>query len=246
MARILMEVEYIGSSYFGWQKQIKEISVQSVIEGVLSKILNTDIHIYGSGRTDAGVHAYGQTFHFDIEKENVDINQLMYSTNCLLPKDIRIKNAKFVVSDFHARISAKSKIYEYNIHIGKSDVFTYPYVEEILVPFNINKFNEALSYFKGEHDFKNFTSKEDEEGFSFVREIYDIKVVNNDNKIKILLHGNGFMRYMIRYIIGTCIAYAKGQIDLDFIISRINCVGERQITCYKASSKGLFLKEVIY
>ena len=63
-----MEVEYIGSSYFGWQKQIKEISVQSVIEGVLSKILNTDIHIYGSGRTDAGVHAYGQTFHFDIEK----------------------------------------------------------------------------------------------------------------------------------------------------------------------------------
>ena len=245
MIRVLMEVEYIGFSYCGWQKQPNGVSVQSAIEQVLSKILNADIHIYGSGRTDAGVHAYGQVFHFDIDKENVELNQLMYSTNCLLPSDIRIKNVKEVENNFHARINAKSKIYEYNIHLDKSDVFTFPYVEEILVPFNIDKFIEALNYFKGQHDFRNFTSKEEEEGFSFVREIYDINVEINDNKIKISLHGNGFMRYMIRYIIGTAIAYAKGQIDLDFITSRIDN-DERKITCYKASSKGLFLKEVIY
>ena len=120
MKRILMEVEYNGASYYGWQKQIKEISIQSVIEGVLSKILNKETIISGSGRTDAGVHAYGQTFHFDVEKDNIDINQLLYSMNCLLPDDIRIKNVKDVANDFHARISAKSKIYEYNIHIGKN------------------------------------------------------------------------------------------------------------------------------
>lgn len=245
MSRVLMIVEYNGSCYFGWQKQVKEISIQSVIEETLSKILNTEINIQGSGRTDAGVHAFGQTFHFNIEKENVDLNQLMYSLNCLLPKDIHIKSVKQVEDDFHARISAKSKKYEYNIHLGKSSVFDYPFVEEILVPFDEEKFYKALSYFVGKHDYRNFTSKEDEVGFSFEREIYSIDTKKIENKITITIHGNGFMRYMIRFIIGTAIAFAKGQIELDFITSRLDN-SDRQITCYKAASKGLFLKEVIY
>lgn len=242
--RILVTVEYDGSKYYGWQKQVSDISVQSVIEGVLSRILNSQISIQGSGRTDAGVHAYGQTFHFDVDKE-VDINQLMYSSNCLLPKDIRFKHIMCVNDDFHARISAREKTYEYHIKLGKSSVFDYPFVEEILVPFDENRFYEALTLFVGEHDFRNFTSKEEEEGYSFVRNIYDIKYNKEDNVISISLTGNGFMRYMIRFIIGTCIAYGKGQIDKEYIVSRLDN-SERNIVCYKASSKGLFLKEVKY
>jgi tRNA pseudouridine(38-40) synthase len=125
------------------------------------------------------------------------------------------------------------------------DRLIYPFVEEILVPFDEEKFYKALSYFVGKHDYRNFTSKEDEVGFSFEREIYSIDTKKIENKITITLHGNGFMRYMIRFIIGTAIAFAKGQIELDFITSRLDNP-DRQITCYKAASKGLFLKEVIY
>lgn len=243
--RVFAVVEYVGTNYFGWQKQAKEITIQGQIEGILSKILNTNIIIHGSGRTDAGVHAHGQTFHFDIEKEDVDINQLRYSLNCLLPKDIYVKSMNVVADDFHARISAKSKIYQYDIHLGKVSVFYYPYVEEILFPFDVDKFEKALYTFIGTHDFRNFTSKEDEEGFSFERTIYSIVINRNQDLLTINLHGTGFMRYMIRFIIGTAIAYARGQIELDYIISRLNSE-TREISAYKASAKGLVLKEVVY
>ena len=242
--RVLVTCEYDGGKYFGWQKQVNEISVQSTIENVISKILNCPTVIHGSGRTDAGVHAHGQTFHFDINK-TVDINQLLYSCNCLLPKDIRLKSIIEVDDDFHARISAKEKTYVYRIKIGKSNVFEYPYVEEILVPFDEEKFARSLSLFVGEHDFRNFTSKEEEEGFSFVRHIYNINIEKEKDIISISLNGNGFMRYMIRFIVGTCIAFAKGQIDEEYILSRIDSK-DRKISCNKANSKGLFLKEVKY
>lgn len=243
--RVFAVVEYVGTNYFGWQKQAKEITIQGQIEGILSKILNTNIIIHGSGRTDAGVHAHGQTFHFDIEKEDVDINQLKYSVNCLLPKDIHIKHMEVAQEDFHARISAKSKLYQYEIHLGKISVFYYPYVEEILCPFDTKKFEQALDMFVGTHDFRNFTSKEDEEGFSFERTIYSIVVDKCNKHLIINLHGTGFMRYMIRFIIGTAIAYARGQIELDYITSRLDSE-TREISAYKASAKGLVLKEVVY
>lgn len=243
--RIFAIVEYVGTNYYGWQKQVKQVTIQGQIEGILSKILNTNINIHGSGRTDAGVHARGQTFHFDVQKDNVDVKQLMYSLNCLLPSDIHIRHMEEVAEDFHARISAKSKLYQYEIHLGKISVFYYPYVEEILYQFDVKKFEQALDMFVGTHDFRNFTSKEDEEGFSFERTIYSIVVDKCNEHLIINLHGTGFMRYMIRFIIGTAIAYARGQIDLDYIKSRLDSE-KREISAYKASAKGLVLKEVVY
>lgn len=241
--KIYAKVEYLGTSYYGWQKQINELSIQEVIEGVLSKILNTDISIYGSGRTDRGVHALGQTFHFEVNKE-VDLARLRYSVNMLLPSDIHILEFKEVSDDFHARFSSTGKTYLYQIYLGEKDPFlnnrmlNYPY------PFDEELFKKALNLFIGEHDFKDFTSKEEDES-NFVRRIDNISVSKKDKIINIEITGNGFMRYMIRFIIGASLAVSSSKEDLSFISNHLD-QEKRDIISYKVDASGLYLKEVYY
>ena len=241
--KIFAKVSYFGKNYHGWQIQPNGNSVEEEIEKVLSKILNNETKIFAAGRTDAGVHAKGQTFHFET-KDDVDVNKLRYSLNQLLPDDIHIDLLSPVDDDFHARFSAIGKHYQYIINRGEKDPFIkdiswyYPY------PFDVNKFKEALDMFIGEHNFSNFTSKEEDEG-NFVRIIESIDVGIKGNLVVIDLVGNGFMRYMIRDIIGTAIAYASNKIDINYISDRLT-QKERNITSYKANSEGLFLIDVIY
>ena len=202
------------------------------------------VSIYGSGRTDAGVHALGQTFHFDLQKE-FDLDRLLYSVNCLLPEDIYILSFKRVDDDFHARYSAKAKIYRYDIHFGHRDVFNNALEATIPQPCNLDEFKEALNIFLGKHNFQNFTSKEEDEA-GFVREIYEITYSQNDDKLSITLKGNGFMRYMIRFIIGTALAVSQGKENKDFIKSHLDDITKRNIVSYKAPSEGLFLQDVLY
>lgn len=241
--KIFAKVKYLGTNYNGWQKQPGAPSIQENVEKVLSQILDKETAIYGSGRTDSGVHALGQTFHFEIYKD-IDLERLRYSANMLLPNDIHIISFKEVDNDFHARFSAKGKHYQYRFYVGESDPFLngratyYPY------PFDYDLLKEALSLFKGKHDYKNFTSKEDDED-NFVREIYDIKVNKVDNLISVDLVGNGFMRYMIRDIVGTSLAISSGKEDISFIKNHLD-VNDRYIVSYKAKAEGLYLIDVIY
>lgn len=242
--RILAKVEYIGKNYCGWQKQNEQLSIEETIENVISKILNAPTKIYGSGRTDSKVNACGQYFHFDILKNNVDIDRLKYSINCLLPNDISILSLKCVDDNFHARYSAKRKIYMYQIYLGEPSVFLKDYVEIVYQSFDLDLFKKSLNLFVGQHNFKNFTSKEEDED-NFVRTIYKIDVIKDKNLIKVIINGDGFMRYMIRYIIGTSINVAIGKIDINFINDLLN-KDVRNITSYKANSCGLFLMDVLY
>lgn len=244
--RILAKVSYKGTCYQGWQKQINAPTIQEEIEKVLSKILNTPISIFGSGRTDAGVHAVNQAFHFDINK-SVDLDKLKYSVNSLLPKDIYINSFEFVPDTFHARYLIKKKIYKYIIHMSNRDVFQNDLKATIYERIDINKLKEALNKFIGKHNFMNFTSKEEDET-DFVREIYNIETeldeVNND--IIITFTGNGFMRYMIRYIVGTSIVISQNKEDISFIDDRLDSNKSRNIVSYKAPAEGLYLLDVIY
>lgn len=244
--RIFGVVAYQGNNYQGWQKQSDAPSVEETIEKVFSKILNCDINIYGSGRTDAGVHAYHQTFHFDVEKEDLDLDKLKYAVNSLLPKDIFIKELNIVSDDFHARFSIKEKTYEYAIRFGNRDVFNYQNEATILFPTDIELLKKSLSLFIGKHNYQNFTSKEEDEA-GFVREIKAISVDYNkeNNRLKICLTGNGFMRYMVRYIVGTSLAVAQGKEDISFIERNLDA-NKRNIVSYKAPAEGLFLKDVKY
>ncbi|MBO4666596.1 MAG: tRNA pseudouridine(38-40) synthase TruA, partial [Bacilli bacterium] len=121
--KILAVVSYKGTNYAGWQKQPNALSIQEVIEDKLSQIFNRPISIYGAGRTDAGVHALGQRFHFDINETDVDLDRLIYSLNSMLPVDIKIDDMEEVDTDFHARYNAKEKIYSYSFVLEDKDVF---------------------------------------------------------------------------------------------------------------------------
>ena len=241
--KILAKVSYLGTNYHGWQIQPNGLTIQEVIESTLSKILNTPTKIYGSGRTDAGVHALNQAFHFELNKD-FDLERLKYSLNSLLPDDISINSLDKVSDDFHARFSAKKKHYQYRINTLKKNPFLYQTTAYYPYPFDMTKFMQALDLFVGEHNYQNFTSKEEDED-SYKREIYDIKVVVEEEYISVDLIGNGFMRYMIRDIIGTCLAVASGKEELTYITDRLDTDKDMH-TAYRASPEGLFLIDVIY
>ena len=242
--RVLGICSYKGTNYYGWQKQVGFISVQSTIEEVLSKIYDSSITITGSGRTDAGVHALKQYFHFDVVKEK-DLNQLMYAMNKMLPDDIKILSFEEVGSSFHARYDAKKKIYEYCIALTNKDPFNYERAYVYPMPLDLDLFKQAINLFVGKHNYQDFTSKEEDEG-GFIREIYKIEVEQIDNLISVRFEGNGFMRYQIRNMVGSALAVASKKEDISFIEQHLKEGKEREIIAYKAPAEGLYLVDVLY
>lgn len=242
--KIFGTCSYKGTNYYGWQKQISYVSVQSTIEDALSKIYDTKIDITGSGRTDAGTHALKQRFHYVSDKEK-DLKLLTYALNKILPDDIKIVSLELVDDGFHARYSAKRKVYEYHISLDKKDPFAYEFSYLYSTDFDFDLFKEALLIFKGEHNFQDFTSKE-EDNNNFIRTIYSIDIQKNDNFVKVTFEGNGFMRYQIRNMIGCSLAVASKKEFIDFIKNHLENSQQRDIVAYKAPSCGLFLVDVIY
>lgn len=243
--RILAITKYKGTRYAGWQRQPNVLSIQEVIEKELSKYFNREVTIYGAGRTDAGVHALGQRFHFDVDVDELDIDRLQYSLNKMLPDDISIEDMEEVDSDFHARLSAKAKIYNYLISFESKSPFFYETTYLCPKKFDVSIFKEALKLFEGKHNFKNFTSKEEDKD-NFVREIYNIEVVGEEDFVSITFRGTGFMRYMIRFIVGYAIDVAYGKYPVESIDELLDENIERHIVSSKAPSSGLLLVGVEY
>ena len=242
--RILGICAYKGTNYYGWQKQVGFISVQSTIEEMLSKVYDSPINITGSGRTDAGVHAFKQYFHYDTNKEK-DLKQLAYALNKMLPEDIKILSFERVDDDFHARYNAKKKIYEYRIVLKNKDPFQDELAFVYPMDLDFDLFKEALSKFVGKHNYQDFTSKEEDED-GFVREIYGIKVNKDGNNISARFEGNGFMRYQIRNMIGAAINVANKKENISFIDYHLKEDKNREIISYKAPANGLYLVDVLY
>lgn len=240
--RYLAIVQYDGTSFMGWQIQSNVRTIQEEIEKVLSKVLNTPTKIFGSGRTDARVHSIGQTFHFDSKKID-DLGKFTYSINSLLPEDIHIVSIKKVADDFHARFSAKDKTYLYILNTGRYDVFNRNYTNQYLRELDIKAIKEASKLFLGEHNFKNFTSKEEDKD-NYIRTINSFDVVVNGDVISFYINGNGFMRYMVRMIIGTLIEVGLGKLSLEEVKEYLSDK-DNQVP-YKASPEGLFLYKVNY
>ena len=242
--RILGVCSYKGTNYYGWQKQVGFVSVQGTIEEVLSKVYDLPISITGSGRTDAGVHALKQYFHFDTEKEK-DLKQLAYALNKMLPEDIKILSFEKVADDFHARYNAKKKVYEYRIVLKNKDPFQDELAFVYPMGFDFDLFKASLNIFVGKHNYQDFTSKEEDEG-GFIREIYKIKATKNDDVIKVRFEGSGFMRYQIRNMIGAAINVANKKEDISFIDYHLTNDKDREIISYKAPANGLYLVDVLY
>lgn len=242
--RYLATVQYNGTRFQGWQRQPDVPTIQGTIEAVLSQLLDQEINIFGSGRTDAGVHALGQTFHFDVEKEIADLGKFRYAVNRLLNRDIHLVEIVSVNDSFHARLSAKAKTYQYIINTGEDDPFNIDFKYFYPRNLDIEAMIKGAGLFYGRHDFRNFTSKEEDEQ-GFVREIYDIHVLTPKDHVIFEIQGSGFMRYMVRMIVGTLLEIGMGRFSVDET-ARLLDNPERDFVNYKAPPNGLYLVKVDY
>lgn len=234
---------YDGTNFHGFQTQTNLRTVQEEIENVLKIICKKEVTIYPSGRTDTGVHAYGQVFHFDTEIEMGNWN-MKNAINSRLPRDIYIKDVEKVSEEFHARFSAKSKEYHYKIALDefdplKKNYLYYPSYKN----FDIDKMIEASLIFIGEHDFKSFTKNHKIE--NTVRTIYSIDFVKEENVLVIKFKGNGFLHNMVRILVAMLFMVGIGKLsksDLESILAQKN----RQLAPKTAPANGLYLYKVNY
>lgn len=241
--RYLMTFSYDGTYFYGYQKQPNKRTIQEEIEKVLSQILNKKITIHASGRTDTKVHAINQKAHFDVEKE-LDINKIKHSLNKMLPDDIYIKEMIEVNCDFHARYDVKYKKYIYKLNTNEYNPIDRNYIYQYNKELNIKAMIEGTKYLIGEHNFKSFTKAIQEEK-DYVRNIKEITIENTDGIITFTFIGNGFMRYMVRNLVGTLVAVGENKISPIKIKEILEC--EDRTKAFKTiNPEGLYLSDVYY
>ncbi len=240
--RVLLTIAYDGSNYCGYQKQPKKKTIQSALEEVLKVINKAPTPVSGSGRTDSGVHALGQKVHFDLLPSMNEI-QVKDAMNSLLPEDIYVKEVKFVGSNFHARFDVKEKTYLYKINLGEYDPIAKDYIYQYGKKLNINSIKRAAKYLTGTHNFKAFTKVEEEKDFE--RTIYEITIKKKGNLLEFEFTGNGFLRYMVRNMVGTLIEVGEGKRKPSSIQDILES-NDRKKAGKKAPACGLYLKEVVY
>lgn len=243
MVNYKMELIYDGTNYFGYQIQNSVPTIQKEVERVLKQMLNLkEITCFASGRTDRGVHANGQVINFFTEKK-INCDQFLYSFNRLINHDISGKKLEEVPSDFHARYSAIEKEYIYKIRINEYNPFLRNYEWYIPQKVDFDLIEKAIFKLKGIHDFKAFTVTECKN--PSVKNLMDIKIIRNENSICFYFIGNGFLRYMVRTIMGLLIEIGLGKKKLSCIDEAFD-TKDRTILGKMAPAQGLYLNRVKY
>lgn len=237
-------ISYNGTNFNGYQKQNNLRTVQGEIEKVLKQIHGYEVKSFGSGRTDKGVHALGQTFNFESEL-NMNCEQFKKGFNALLPDDIYVKSVEEVGLDFHSRYSCFDKEYHYILNVGEYNPLEKDYVYQFNRDLNVDKMIEACDLFIGEHDFRNFCASEEEKVKDYIRTIKHIDIIKEGNKLIFKFKGNGFLRYMVRMIVAILVEVGKGKKDKSFIKERLD-TNELKRSNYKVSACGLYLVGVNY
>jgi len=245
MRNIKLVIEYDGKEFNGWQKQPNKLNIQGEIERAIKQITGEEVDLTASGRTDAGVHALGQVANFKTNS-NIPIEKIPIALNSNLKKSILIKSAEEVEERFHSRLNCKRKTYRYIINNSKYGTAIYRNLEtHIPMKLDIQKMQEAVKYFEGEHDFKAFKAS-GTSGKSSVRTIYKAEVINAGNeKIYIELTGNGFLYNMVRIIAGTLVEVGLGKIEPNEIKTIIESK-KRENAGKTLPPQGLYLVKVEY
>jgi len=245
--RYSLTIAYDGTRYAGWQVQSNAQSIQSLIQAALKIVLRHPTSLTGSGRTDAGVHAKGQIAHFDTDAL-FQPKSLLISLNALLPPDIRIVAVEPRAPDFHARYSAKTKIYHYHLHLD-------PVADPILAPYRLHVFERICrvrlttggAHFLGTRDFTSFANNADRGSAAKdpVRTLLRFDAIEEPGGIRLELEANGFLYKMVRNLVGTLLEYAKGKISAEDI-ERIFQAKDRKAARVAVPPQGLFLMQVNY
>lgn len=242
---IKLVIEYDGKEFNGWQKQPTKLNIQGEIERAIKQITGEDVDLTASGRTDAGVHALGQVANFKTNS-NIPIEKIPIALNSNLKKSIIIKSAEEVEERFHSRLNCKRKTYRYIINNSKYGTAIYRNLEtHIPMKLDIQKMQEAVKYFEGEHDFKAFKAS-GTSSKSSVRTIYKAEVIEAGNeRIYIELTGSGFLYNMVRIISGTLVEVGLGKIEPNEIKTIIQSK-KRENAGKTLPPQGLYLVSVEY
>lgn len=236
-------VEYDGTRYAGFQIQPNEDTIEQHLIEVLSLITKEKTKIYGSGRTDKGVHAKGQVFNF-YTNIRIPEDRFLYALNNQLPLDIRIKSLKYVNMDFHARFSAKKKEYRYFIKTRDFNAFDVNY-RDYQKNLDINLMKKALELLVGKHNFKGFCSVDVHPNKDFVKTIFKAELINNSKTLEFRFVGTGFLKYQIRRMMALIIAIGKHEEKVE-TVSKILETTDPFVFTKVANPCGLYLWHVYY
>ena len=242
--KIRFELEYDGTAYHGWQRQKGLLTIQQVVEETLQRITQESPVVMGASRTDSGVHALQQVAHFWTSRPLPD-ETLQKALNATLPKDIVVKKLETTQDTFHAMQHAHSKLYRYQIEnlpfATPLKRLTHWWVPSIL---NVEAMQEAGKIFIGTRDFRAFKTSGNNPK-STVRTIFNCEVQKSNKVITILIHGDGFLKQMVRGIVGTLVMVGKGQLSLPEVKTILES-HDRRKAGNNAPPHGLCLVSVFY
>src|SRR6202453_5154452 len=247
MRRIKTLLSYDGTDYHGWQVQPGLQTIQGALEQVISEMEGRPVQVAGSGRTDAGVHASAQAAAFSIENP-IPMDNLRRAMNRLLPRDIRVLQAEEAALDFHPRFQARRKTYEYRIFRGEiCSPFERRYVCHHPYPLAMDEMISLAPLLEGEHDFSAFAASDDRDELelSKVRTIFCSRLSLEADRMIYSVTGSGFLKHMVRNIVGVLLEVGKGNIDRAGLLARLE-PGCKIPPGPTAPARGLFLVPVEY
>ncbi|HEU5079885.1 MAG TPA: tRNA pseudouridine(38-40) synthase TruA [Opitutaceae bacterium] len=235
---------YDGREFDGWQSQAGGNALQDVIEARLATVVGKPLRVHASGRTDAGVHALGQVFHFDAAWRH-GAAKLLAALRSGLPAGIQLKILTEAPADFHARFSATGKIYVYHLHLGDADPFTRPYVWAIERKLDWTAMLAAVDALRGKHDFRAFSALNGPPKENTRRDLRRLELIKRGRRVRIVAEADGFMYKMVRSLVGTIVAAGDSKISLEEIRQHL-ATGKRTPKIQTAPPQGLFLAKVLY
>lgn len=237
-----LTIEYDGTDFAGWQIQPSERTIQGEIGKVLATIFGERVELVGSGRTDSGVHAFGQVANFLLEKE-ADLPRLLHSLNSMLPTDIVVRELSEVPGDFHARYSAISRTYSYRIHLGRT-ALNHRYVWELPYDLGLEELKWCAEVIRGEHDFTSFcVAKSQKEDSACDVMVADWKRVGGE--LFFHVEADRFLHTMVRSLVGTMVEVGRGFLPKEEF-REILKLEDRTKAGPTAPAKGLCLVTVKY
>ncbi len=240
-----LTVAYLGTPFSGWQRQLGKTTVQETLEAAVKKLWKQPISVQASGRTDTGVHAWGQVVSFRAPKLH-EAQVLTRALNANLPPTIRVLDSKLVSQDFHARFDATGKTYEYRIHNGTvQDPFSINLCWHLPRPLNVALMKKGARCFIGRHDFASFTSNPGYERETTVRSIRRFTVKKKGELILFRVTADGFLYRMVRNLVGALVEVGRGKLTIEEL-KKILKAKKRTHGLAAAPAHGLFLMKVDY
>ena len=247
MRTLKLTIQYDGSGYVGWQRQGSGVSIQGVLEEALAPIEGRAVTVHGAGRTDAGVHALAQVASVSVE-HTLDVRTMARALNAVLPADIRILSVEEMAPEFHARFSARSKTYEYRIvNAPFVSVFLHRYAWHVPQPLDVDAMRTAAGPLVGTHDFAGFQGRGTARSTT-ERTLLEVEIDDGggfDLPIVVRIAGDGFLRHMVRNIVGTLVEVGAGRWDAWRLLALLDS-RDRTQAGPTAPAHGLFLTQVSY